>query len=140
MSRPKLVIQSEKCTGCRVCEIVCSLKSINAVNPRRAKIRVESNYLKGIDNPIVCCQCENPVCISVCPVDAIKIDQKLEIPVVDKEKCTSCHLCVEKCPFKAIFIDPQTKLPLKCDLCSGDPQCIKFCVSEAVTFAPQNIE
>ncbi|MBW1659925.1 MAG: 4Fe-4S binding protein, partial [Deltaproteobacteria bacterium] len=34
-----LVIDPEKCTGCRLCEQVCSVKHERVVNPYRARIK-----------------------------------------------------------------------------------------------------
>ena len=38
-------------------------------------------------------------CISVCPGNALLIDNRLN---VSAEKCTSCGMCVRVCPFGAI--------------------------------------
>ena len=37
-------------------------------------------------------------CVSVCAFDAIKIDSKRGLPIVDEEKCVACGLCVKTCP------------------------------------------
>lgn len=37
-------------------------------------------------------------CVDVCQFDALKIDEKTGLPVVDAEKCTACNACVQKCP------------------------------------------
>ena len=34
--------------------------------------------------------------------------------------------CVPACPFDVIFVAPDGEL-LKCDLCAGDPVCVKVC-------------
>ncbi len=39
------------------------------------------------------------VCGPVCPVEAIKIDDKA---VIDKDACISCGACVPECPSEAI--------------------------------------
>ncbi len=39
-------------------------------------------------------------------------------------------LCVTACPQypnSAVRVIPATKKAIKCDLCGGDPQCVKFC-------------
>lgn len=37
-------------------------------------------------------------CVGVCAFDAIKMDPKNGLPVVDEEKCVACGLCVKTCP------------------------------------------
>lgn len=126
MSR-RILVDTRFCTGCRYCEIVCSLFHEKEVNPRKARIMIISNPLKGIDSPKVCHQCANPLCMDVCPQGAIEIDEILKIPVIAEDKCVGCKVCVEACPFGAMFFDLERNIALKCDLCRGDPQCVKFC-------------
>lgn len=38
-------------------------------------------------------------CVSSCPVEAIKVDEKAE---VNKDTCISCGACVPECPVEAI--------------------------------------
>jgi Fe-S-cluster-containing hydrogenase component 2 len=40
------------------------------------------------------------------------------------------------CPFGAISFNLRKKQVFKCELCSGDPQCVKFCQSQALKFIP----
>jgi Fe-S-cluster-containing hydrogenase component 2 len=35
-------------------------------------------------------------------------------------------MCVSACPFGAINVGPDETI-LVCDLCNGDPMCVKFC-------------
>ena len=96
------------CSGCRLCELWCSLSKNGSFNPHRSRIRVvELNT--GIDIPITCQQCENPACQTSCRFEALTYDEKLKIVVVDEEKCTGCQACVGACPYGIITIDPATK-------------------------------
>lgn len=123
----RIIANANLCIGCRYCEIICSLFHEKIVNPRKARIRVESDILKGIDIPKVCHQCGKPRCLEACQYNAIKIDEILKIPVVLEDKCVGCRACVEACPFGEMFFDEERKIALKCDLCQGNPKCIKFC-------------
>ncbi len=40
----KIIVDDEKCTACRTCEVACSLEHANALNPKHSKIRV---YVEG---------------------------------------------------------------------------------------------
>jgi carbon-monoxide dehydrogenase iron sulfur subunit len=43
--------------------------------------------------------------------------------------------CVTACIYGGIAIDPQTKKAIKCDLCGGDPACVKACDYGAISVA-----
>ena len=50
----KLHVEPAKCTGCRTCEVVCSLThSKGHINPRSARVRVYRDEVEGIFTPIV---------------------------------------------------------------------------------------
>ncbi|AEF96288.1 4Fe-4S binding protein [Methanotorris igneus] len=42
-------------------------------------------------------------CVSLCPVDAIKMDEEFNV-VFDDEKCIGCKSCIKACVVKAIKI------------------------------------
>ncbi len=88
----------------------------------------------GVFIPLACLQCEDPICKMVCPVNAITKDEKTGAVITDQSKCIGCKLCMIACPFGAISIDPVTKEVIRCDLCGGDPQCVKFCPTGALEY------
>lgn len=120
------------CSGCKLCELYCSLQHNNSFNPRRSRIKVEE-LGTGVDIPMTCQQCQDPACQASCTFDAIEYSEKLKIVVVDEEKCTGCRSCVGACPFGIIIMDPVTHKALKCDLCGGeDPACVSICPSSVL--------
>jgi Fe-S-cluster-containing hydrogenase component 2 len=127
----RILVDQTYCTGCRYCEIVCSLSHEGEVNYRKSRIRVFGDALNGIDQPVVCDpkKCETMPCISSCPVSAIKINEKLDYPTLDLETCTGCRTCVNVCPINAIFFDEDKSKALKCDLCGGETECVKRCTA-----------
>lgn len=127
--KKKLFVDKNICTDCRYCEAVCSLvhDPDHKVNPRRARIVIHQDYDNAIFTPVVCKQCTKPVCVEACYFEAMPIDPVLGIPTIDPEKCTACMACLEACPFGAIFSDSEQGVAIMCDLCGGDPQCVKFC-------------
>jgi len=127
-----IVINKDVCTGCRYCEIICSLTHEKIVNPKSSRIRVFYDTINGVKNPIVCQQCTDPACLKACKPVAITMDLRLGIPKVNPRKCVGCGSCIKACPSKAIFLDPQKSIAIKCDLCGGDPQCVKFCMQHAI--------
>jgi len=134
---PEIILRvtAEKCAGCHICELLCSLFHFRVNNPKKSRIRVQTLFPEpGINKPIVCRQCKKPACMEACPVNAITIENGLV--KLDEEKCTGCLECVQACPFGALFTHPDIPYPLKCDLCGGEPQCTK-CPKRAIEFVPR---
>ncbi len=129
-----LFIDYEKCTGCRLCELVCAVKHDGISNPVRSRIKVMKWEAEGLYIPMSCQQCEEAPCMKVCPVKAITRDEEMGLVVVDYEICIGCRTCMTVCPFGAMNYNPIEKQVFKCDLCDGDPQCVRFCDVKAVTF------
>lgn len=129
-----LLIDPEKCTGCLSCEVACSMYHDKSINPALANIHIVKLETSGLYIPIVCLQCEKPICESICPVKAIKRDQKTGAIIIDTDVCVGCRLCAIYCPFAGLRINPKNGKPLKCDLCNGDAICIKFCEPKAIQY------
>ena len=129
-----LKVDYEKCTGCRLCELVCSVKHDHVSNPARSRIRIIKWESEGIYVPVVCQQCEDAPCVIGCPAKALTQNEETRRVEVDYNKCIGCRTCVSVCPFGAMhFVNSERKV-IKCDLCDGDPQCVRFCEVEAVSF------
>jgi len=129
-----LVVNYEKCTGCRLCELVCSVMHEGVSNPSRSRIRVIKWEAEGLYIPMSCQQCEDAPCMNVCPVKAISRDEELGRVMIDYDVCIGCRACVSACPFGAMSFDVIGRKVFKCDLCDGEPQCVRFCEEKAVDF------
>ena len=128
------MIDYEKCTGCRLCELVCSVFHEQVSNPSRSRIKVIKWESEGLYIPMSCQQCEDAPCMNVCPVKAISLDDGLGYMKVDYDVCIGCRACVAVCPFGAMSFDVIDKKVFKCDLCEGEPQCVNFCDEKAVDY------
>jgi anaerobic carbon-monoxide dehydrogenase iron sulfur subunit len=133
-----LVTDYEKCTGCRICELVCSVKHEGVSNPSRSRIKVIKWESEGRYVPMSCQQCESAPCLLICPVKAISREESLNRVKVDYDVCIGCRMCVAICPFGAMGFDVLAKKVMKCDLCDGDPQCARFCDVHAVSYLDAN--
>ena len=129
-----MTVDYDRCTGCRLCEMVCSVNKEGASDPARARIHVIKWEMEGIYVPMFCQHCEDPLCAAVCPVRAIERDEAEGRVRVDKEKCVGCRSCLSACPFGAIGWDEEKRKVIRCDLCHGDPTCVKFCATKAIQF------
>jgi Fe-S-cluster-containing hydrogenase component 2 len=126
----------EKCTGCRQCSNACSVKKFGESNPKRGAIQIARDEFKRFEVPFICMQCENPECVAACGKKALRKDGN--IVRLDKEKCIGCRMCVIACPYGAIsFFRGEI---IKCDLCDGDPTCIKFCSTNAIVYGEDTSE
>jgi len=130
-----LVIDQQKCTGCRLCELVCSLFHTGTCNPSRSRIRVLNWEDEGFHLPITCNHCEEPFCVTVCPTKACHREPANNHRVtIDKKLCIGCRTCIVSCPFGHPFFDVLERVTVKCDHCDGDPQCVRFCGVKAISF------
>ena len=129
-----LVVDHEKCTGCRLCEMVCSVKHTGVSNPTRSRIHVIKWPMEGFELPMLCQQCEDAPCVAVCPKDALSRDSAMDRVVLDYDLCIGCKMCVTACPFGGMGIDVAARQVVKCDLCDGDPTCARFCDPGEIQF------
>jgi carbon-monoxide dehydrogenase iron sulfur subunit len=129
-----LVANIDRCTGCRLCESICSLVHTETCNPERSRMRILKLEQKGMDFPMFCLQCEDAACIAACPVSAINRNKSTGTVEIDHELCTKCEECIIACPFKGIYFDRIEDKIIKCDLCGGDPKCVMFCDTKAIEF------
>jgi len=126
--RIRLIVDPSKCTGCRICEIICSEVHEGINDPSLARLRVDSSW-PGQIRIRVCTQCG--ACIEACPTNALSMS-KLGNIVVDHERCNLCGRCVEACPMNVIKLDKARSRILICDLCEGLPECSYWCPREAI--------
>ena len=128
----RLVVDPELCTGCRACEMGCSFVHEGEYSPSLARLHVVKLEESGVDRPIVCLRCAKAPCAAACPEDAISQDPVTKLVKVDAEKCVGCGLCAEACVSGVIQLHPRHEIPLLCDLCGGDPECVKRCPTGAL--------
>jgi len=131
--RKYVISDPEKCSGCRICELICSGVKERAFNPEKARIRVIKEY-PGFSIAFACHFCEEPPCVAACPNGALSADENGVLSVAD-DACTACGVCVEACEFGVLVLHPDSERPVACDLCGGEPQCIKFCPERALKLA-----
>ena len=99
----------------------------------------------------LCMQCENPPCVSICPVSATYRTPD-GVVLVDQERCIGCGYCVVACPYGARYLVPNgAELPNgnagvadKCTWCYHRitkgrlPACVEECPTQARVFGDLN--
>ncbi|MGD0330056.1 MAG: 4Fe-4S dicluster domain-containing protein [Nitrososphaeria archaeon] len=118
-----------KCTGCRMCEIACSLYHEKKIWPEASMVRVFM-LAPGLEVPHLCAQCHDYPCVASCPTKpkkALSVDEKTGAVLVDRKICISCKNCIRACPGHVPFLHPADNKATICDLCNGEPQCSKIC-------------
>ncbi|MGQ9558686.1 MAG: 4Fe-4S dicluster domain-containing protein [Desulfurispora sp.] len=129
-----LLVDFRRCTGCRTCEMACSLHHEGKCSPLLARNRVVKFEARGISVPTTCANCSRPYCMLVCPVRAISLHPVTGAVVVDEQKCLGCRACALACPLGQAGYHPEKQVAMKCNLCDGDPVCVQFCPSGALRY------
>jgi len=129
-----VTMDPRKCVACGHCENACSFRRSNRFDHRDSAIRVIHYPEKGVCIPLTCVHCRVAWCQEVCPAAAISRDSLTDAVVIDSARCIGCKMCMLACPFGAIGFDSASLVCFKCDLCEGDPKCVKTCFSGALNF------
>lgn len=132
--RPKMLVNEKLCAGCRACELICSFTHERKFSDLLSRIHVDKVDEDGIDRPLVCRQCGNARCVEACPSGALSRNPETRCVVVDETRCSGCGTCADACPFGAVAFHPETRVPLICDLCGGDPECVRRCPTGAISY------
>jgi len=122
----------ERCTGCNVCEYVCSEEKEKTFNPVKSRIR--AIRLDPLSNVAVTCRtCKYAPCVTACPKGALSQSSETGIVTVDTGKCDGCGWCISACQYGAVTMHPDTGKAIVCDTCEGEPKCIQWCPEGALS-------
>jgi Fe-S-cluster-containing hydrogenase component 2 len=137
MGKKQLKIFSERCIGCRSCELACSLEKGGQSRPGYSRIATLISQDDTVCFPIVCFQCEDVPCAEACPAGAIQRDEFSGVVRIREEDCNGCGQCISACPFGNMLFDTEKEKAKKCDLCEGKPVCLEFCPTHAIEYLEQ---
>ena len=137
-----------RCIGCSACAVACKDWYDIPAGPEKW-MTILYNESGKFPNVFVsylirpCFQCEDPVCIPVCPVEAITKREEDGIVVVDSEKCIGkdeCGFkCLKACPYDSPQFGPEKDAKMKkCSYCVDRhlegklPICVESCRTHAL--------
>ncbi len=123
-----ILFDPEKCVGCKQCALSCSFTKEKSFSLGKARNKTLWVHKKDMFVPISCQHCEKPLCLDVCPTGAISRNEYAGAIGINDETCNGCKACMEICPFDAVIWDVDRGCVIKCDLCGGDPECVKHCL------------
>lgn len=128
----RLTVNRSRCTGCRFCESACVFGHDPDASLTKARIRIGQEAIETLAFAVeVCRQCSVCPPLAVCPTAALQRDADTGVLHLDPAQCPAgCRLCAEACHLGA-FHDGGDGLVM-CDLCGGDPECVKVCYTEAL--------
>lgn len=149
-----MVIDLDRCTGCKACEAACYAENnIPTVGPEQAYkgrahqwIRVERYWEGAYPNvkarfmPIPCQQCGNAPCEPVCPVYATYHNPE-GLNAMIYNRCVGTRYCGNNCPYEVRFfnwLEPTWDEPLAQQL-NPDVTVREKGVMEKCTFCIQRI-
>lgn len=127
-----ILIDASKCTSCLACEAACSLVKEGEIGRDKSRIHMQLFPEAYFYYPLVCAQCEIAYCALPCPTRALEKNHTTGLVDFSTEKCIGCGMCVVSCPFGAVTV--RAGKAVKCDLCGGDPACVKFCETKAIRY------
>lgn len=149
-----VLIDTTQCVGCRSCQRACCQVNGLPYDSTATTLSAESLTIVGMHNvspdpakPVIqpvkfqCMHCEEPACVSVCPVGAIYKTNTGTV-AYDADKCLGCRYCMTACPFgvpKYDWAAPDPKI-IKCQrsclngTTATTPACVQACPNNALTF------
>jgi len=147
------LFDATRCIDCRACMVACSVE--NKVPMDKTRIWVagvgligEFPNLERASMVYHCMHCNEPDCLSACPVGAYS--KRPDGPVVyDAKKCIGCRYCMNACPFGVPHFDwdkgiIQGAFIDKCTLCTQridiglEPACVATCPTGALMFGERD--
>lgn len=120
----RIKVNKEKCSGCHLCEMACSLVHLGIINVEKSAIRIRKDDLDtSLNTPVLCLQCKEMKCFK--GVENIKS--------LEKKKFIWDRVRADRCPFGALSVLGEKAY--HCDLCGGEPQCVKVCTPKAISIS-----
>ncbi|MBW2148428.1 MAG: 4Fe-4S dicluster domain-containing protein [Deltaproteobacteria bacterium] len=148
MKRKAMLIDIPRCENCGACEEACKEQNKlpeNDDNGLSAYTYTKVREIKGHNVRRLCMHCNDPACLSVCPVNAFTKNPEGAV-VYNANRCMGCRYCMVACPFGIPRFEWDRANPKisKCVFCfsriskGGQPACAEACPVEATVFGDRD--
>nr|MBQ2094626.1 hypothetical protein [Bacillota bacterium] len=121
-----------RCSLCGACMAACTLSKAGKPDLSRSRIRIETAGSCVPLRAALCRHCEEPACVTACMRGIIDRDPETGLVTRRHEGCFRCAACAVNCPVGACVQDEALNAFTACDLCGGDPLCVRVCLSGAL--------
>lgn len=142
-----MVIDVRRCLGCQACAVACKAENDVPLGVFRSWVKVvEKGEYPNVTKsflPLTCNNCENPICLTNCPVNAT-YQRDDGIVMIDPHRCIACKYCIASCPYGVRYVNPLKRYVEKCSFCAHRvdaglvPACVESCVGHARVFGDIN--
>jgi len=144
MAQKAFFFDMTECTGCKCCQVACKDKNdLDIGYFYREALDYEGNEFPAVWSATVsmaCNHCDDPLCVSSCPVGALYKEEEFGLVIQDHDACIGCQSCVNTCPYGAPTYFPEENKSGKCDGCIDwlknglEPACSGTCSTRCLTF------
>ncbi len=136
-------VDLDACSGCKACVVACH--TMNGLEDDESWRRVGTITVGEKTEPRIqhvttaCHHCEEPGCLSGCPVKAYDKDPSTGIVRHLDDQCIGCKYCTMMCPYEVPQYSDRLGIVRKCDMCHqrlsvGEaPACVQSCPNEAIS-------
>lgn len=141
--RYAMLVDCGRCTGCHTCSVACKAENNVPLGCWRSWVKqVEKGAFPRVRRrniPLLCNNCEEPICATVCPVKAT-YQREDGVVLVDQHRCIGCRYCMAACPYDVRYLNPLTGTVQKCTWCHHRleaglvPACVDVCPTSARRF------
>jgi carbon-monoxide dehydrogenase iron sulfur subunit len=147
----KKIIDPEKCTGCKNCELACVVvhspdESLLRAYRDGAGAAIRSRCQVALTDDgrrvsLHCQHCADPQCLRACMSGALSRDENGYV-VCDSDVCVGCYMCVMSCPNGAARpVTGGKRRLIKCDGCGAREEmaCAAACPTGALSVEEADI-
>lgn len=144
LTKKAMLIDLTLCVGCNACQEACKKQNGLAEGEEKslsATAYTALNEYNGVYVRRLCQHCNEPTCVSVCPVGAFTKTEQGPV-LYNESKCIGCRYCMQACPFQVPRYEWGSTFPRvqKCKFCAdrlaqGLPTaCSEACPTGATKF------
>ena len=81
-----LIVDADNCTGCRICELICSMVKFGEYNPQKSHIKLIRNREMDVNVVAIDSHCDFcATCVQWCPNEALTVVDAKEAVLIRKE-------------------------------------------------------